>query len=176
MLAPAVRRLLTLPCLLLTLFSPPTQGAAFDDAQQLWLKGQRQQAIQTLEAAVQTDPGSARLRFALAVMRLEDGDKTGAEALLKALTEDFPDLPDPYNNLAVIYAARGELDAAQEALTRAVTLQPEHTQAQENLGDVLLQLAARAYGRAAAGSKLQTPGLKAVQTRELIRALGRAAP
>lgn len=169
-------RLLVLPSLLLTLLSGYARAAAFDDAQQLWLRGQRAQAMQTLANALNDDPGSARLRFALAVMRLEDGDKAGAEPLLKSLTEDFPDLPDPYNNLAVIYAGRGELDAALEALTRAVALQPEHVQAQENLGDVLLQLAARAYGRAAAGSKLPAPALKAVQTRELIRTLGRAAP
>ena len=64
------------------------------------------------------------------------------------LTQDFPDLADPYNNLAVLHAAEGDLDEAQAALQQALRLQPDHAQAQENLGDVLLRLALRAYERA----------------------------
>jgi hypothetical protein len=40
------------------------------------------------------------------------------------------------------------LDEAQTALEQALRLQPEHAQAQENLGDVLMRLALRAYQRA----------------------------
>ena len=117
-------------------------------AQAQWLQGQRQQALQTVQTALGQNPNDARLRFALAVMQMELGHSAEAEAGLVALTQDFPDLADPYNNLAVLHAARGELDLAREALEQAVRLQPDHAQAQENLGDVLLRLAARAYAQA----------------------------
>jgi tetratricopeptide (TPR) repeat protein len=88
------------------------------------------------------------LRFALGVMRMELGERDKARGIFTRLTQDFPDLADPYNNLAVLHAAAGELDEAQAALEQALRLQPEHAQAQENLGDVLLRLALRAYQRA----------------------------
>ena len=65
------------------------------------------------------------------------------------------ELAEPFNNLAVIHAAQGELDLAHSELEQALRVQPDHAQAQENLGDVLLRLAARAYQRAQAA--LLTP-------------------
>ena len=81
-------------------------------------------------------------------MRMELGDRAKAVTVFTRLTQDFPDLADPYNNLAVLHAAAGDLDEAQAALQQALRLQPDHAQAQENLGDVLLRLALRAYQRA----------------------------
>lgn len=81
-------------------------------------------------------------------MRMELGDRAQAIRIFTGLTQDFPDLADPYNNLAVLHAAAGELDEAKAALEQALRLQPDHAQAQENLGDVLMRLALRAYQRA----------------------------
>lgn len=131
-----------------------------DAAQALWLQGQRPQAMQALQTALALNPNDAKLRFALAVMQMELGQTAQAEAGLLALTQDFPDLADPFNNLAVLYAGRGALDLARAALEQAVRLQPEHAQAQENLGDVLLRLAARAYERSLQHSSGDTSALK----------------
>lgn len=131
-----------------------------DTAQAQWLQGQRQQALQTVQTALSQNPNDAKLRFALAVMQMELGQSADAEAGLVALTQDFPDLADPYNNLAVLHAARGELDQAREALEQAVRLQPDHAQAQENLGDVLLRLAVRAYEQALKLSSGDSTALK----------------
>jgi Flp pilus assembly protein TadD len=116
-------------------------------AQALWLQGKRPQALEAVQSALKPNPNDARLRFAQAVMQMELGLTSQAEAGLVSLTQDFPDLADPFNNLAVLYADRGELDLAHAALEQAIRLQPEHVQAQENLGDVLLRLAERAYGQ-----------------------------
>ena len=156
----------------------PAQAAGeLEKAQQQWLQGHQAEAKKTLETALGEDPNNARMRFALALMRMESGETAQAEALLRRLTEDFPDLADPFNNLAVILAGRGEMDAAMEALQRAVTLQPEHVQAQENLGDVLLQLAARAYAVAAKPGPQSSvhAGLKLRRTQELLRSLSTPA-
>lgn len=126
-------------------------GALADDltaARRLWMAGQRDAATAQVEQSLKRTPDSLELRFALGVMRLEMGQSEAAKAIFTALTQDFPDLAEPYNNLAVLYAAAGELELAQRALEQALRLQPDHAQAQENLGDVLLRLAARAYERA----------------------------
>lgn len=130
-------------------FAPLSQAAGVvDDAQGLWAAGKRDQAIKMAEDALKNTPEDPRLRFALGTMLLEQQQLERAKVLFTGLTEDFPDLADPYNNLAVINAARGEYEAARQNLMRALDLQPDHGQAQENLGDVLMRLAQQAYERA----------------------------
>ena len=125
-----------------------TQAAALDDAQALWASSKRDQAVQAAEAGLKTSPDDPRLRFALGTMLMEQQQLERARVIFVSLTEDFPDLADPYNNLAVIHAARGEYEAARQSLTRALELQPDHSQAQENMGDVLMRLAQQSYERA----------------------------
>jgi len=137
---------LALPLALLA--AGAAQAADLDIAQRQWLAGQRQQAVATVEKALSANPNELKLRFALGVMRMELGEQDLAFQLFTALTQDFPDIAEPYNNLAVIYASRGELTQAQNSLEQALALQPAHAQALENLGDVLLRQAARAFQRA----------------------------
>lgn len=156
----------------LTLVLPLAAGAIapLDEAQALWHAGKQTEAIAAVERLVAQSPNEARPRFALAVMRMERGELEAAAKLFTALTQDFPDLADPFNNLAVILAGRGELDAAHQALEQAVRLQPDHVLAQENLGDILLRLAARAYEQAArlpSATQAQA-ALKLARSRELI--------
>lgn len=140
---------LVLPVVLsLALAAAPAQADDLASAQRLWLAGQKTQAVEQVEQALTRAPDDLQLRFALGVMRMELGERAKAVALFTRLTQDFPDLADPYNNLAVLHAAAGDLDEAQAALQQALRLQPDHAQAQENLGDVLLRLALRAYQRA----------------------------
>jgi Flp pilus assembly protein TadD len=127
------------------ILSGAAQAADLDVAQRQWLAGQRQQAVATVEKALSANPNELKLRFALGVMRMELGELDQANKLFTALTQDFPDIAEPYNNLAVIQAARGELTQAQNNLEQALALQPAHAQALENLGDVLLRQAARAF-------------------------------
>jgi tetratricopeptide (TPR) repeat protein len=119
-----------------------------DEAQNLWLAGHRKEAVAEVSAALKRSPDDLKLRFTLGVYRMEMRELPAALEIFTALTQDFPDLADPYNNLAVIHASQGDLDAARTELEQALRLQPEHAQAQENLGDVMLRLALRAYQRA----------------------------
>ena len=81
----------------------------------------------------------------------------------------FPELPEPHNNLAVLYAARGDLDRARAALDEAVRALPSYALAHENLGDIHLRLAERAYERATrADSANRAARAKLVLARELI--------
>lgn len=125
-------------------------GAAtsLEQIQSMWLQGQQAQALQQLRVALQATPNDPRLRFALASMQMETNQSDEAERGLLSLTQDHPDLADPFNNLAVIRAARGDLSGARDALEQALRLQPDHAPALENLGDVLVRLAVQHYERA----------------------------
>ncbi|MET0211140.1 MAG: tetratricopeptide repeat protein [Burkholderiaceae bacterium] len=159
---PTPTALLRTVCIALAALScaPLLHAAALEDAQAQWAAGKRDQAIKTAEDALKATPDDPRLRFSLATMLLEQTQIERARVLFVSLTEDFPDLPDPYNNLAVIHAARGEYEAARQSLARALELQPDHAQAQENLGDVLMRLAQQAYERALKQALGDDSGLK----------------
>lgn len=159
---------LVLPfALLLALATAPARADDLSSAQRLWLAGQKTEAVELVEQALTRSPDDLQLRFALGVMRMELGDRARASSIFTRLTQDFPDLADPYNNLAVLHAAAGELDEAQAALEQALRLQPEHAQAQENLGDVLLRLALRAYQRAQKAAVAPTEALAGKISRTL---------
>ncbi len=64
------------------------------------------------------------------------------------LTEDYPELPEPYNNLAVLYAGQGQYDKARMALEMAIRTNPSYSTAHENIGDVYARLASQAYNKA----------------------------
>lgn len=166
------RRPLLTALLTLGLLAPAwSQASELDIAQRQWLAGQRQQAVGTLEAALKQTPDELKLRFALGVMRMELGQLSSAQQIFIQLTEDFPDLADPYNNLAVIHAGQGDLDRARNELEQALRLQPSHAQAQENLGDVLLRQALRAYQRAqeAMAAPSTSLALKLKRTHDLLQ-------
>lgn len=166
------RRPLLTALLTLGMLAPAwSQASELDIAQRQWLAGQRQQAVGTLEAALKQTPDELKLRFALGVMRMEMGQLSSAQQIFIQLTEDFPDLADPYNNLAVIHAGQGDLDRARNELEQALRLQPSHAQAQENLGDVLLRQALRAYQRAqeAMAAPSTSLALKLKRTHDLLQ-------
>lgn len=93
-----------------------------------------------------------------------------AAAVYQRMTTDFPELPEPWNNLAAIHAARGQLDRAAEALRMALLTNPRYGAAQANLADVYLMLAERAYGDAARLGEPQAAGM-ATRTRELLKGI-----
>jgi Flp pilus assembly protein TadD len=84
------------------------------------------------------------------------------------LTQEFPELPEPHNNLATLHAARGDLDQARAALETAVRALPSYALAWENLGDVHLRIAERAWARAASLDSASAAQAKLKFARELI--------
>jgi Flp pilus assembly protein TadD len=89
---------------------------------------------------------------------------TEAEAVYIQMTSRFPELPEPWNNLAALYVKRNELEQARRALEMAVMINPKYPIALANLGDVQLNLALRAYQRAAqAGVPGLAPKIKRVK-------------
>jgi Flp pilus assembly protein TadD len=127
------------------------------DIERQYRGGEQRLALQRLEQALAQRPGDAPLRFLQAVVAAEAGQSAESRRLLERMTQEFPDLPEPYNNLAVLHAADGQLDQARGLLETALRLDPAYRIAHENLGDVFVRLALRAY-EAATGPRAG-PGL-----------------
>lgn len=128
---------------------PRTATTAYQQVTRLVTEGRRDAAMVALEEALRAHPRNPQLRFLYGVLLAEARRPDDAIAVFEQITQDYPELPEPYNNLAVMHAARGELDRARGALEAAVRALPGYALAHENLGDVHLRLAVRAWERAA---------------------------
>ena len=173
---PNVAESITRPSPLSPAWSDPRSAAtALEQARRLYAEGRREDAIKSIETALQSSPRDAALRFTLAVMLSEKGEQAQALKLFTELTQEFPELPEPHNNLAAIYAAQGELEQARSALENAVRALPAYALAWENLGDVYLRIAERAYARAASLDRASGAQAKLKLSRELIDRVSPAA-
>ncbi|MEP7181519.1 MAG: tetratricopeptide repeat protein [Betaproteobacteria bacterium] len=119
------------------------------DARESIARKQYPAATARLDGLLLLRPREPQARFLKGVVETESGDADAAIATFRSLTEDFPELPEPYNNLAVLYAQKGNWDGARIALQTALTTAPDWAVAHENLGDVFVRLAAIHYDRAA---------------------------
>jgi len=113
-------------------------------------------------------PRDPQMRFIKGVIQRETGKTNDAIATFTKLTEDYPELPEPYNNLAVLYAGQGQYDKARAALEMAIRTNPSYSTAHENLGDVYAKLASQAYNKAL---QLDSGGATAQPKLALIREL-----
>ena len=121
---------------------------ALEEVRKLVAAGQGKQALARADQHLAKNPRDAQMRFVRGVILTDLNEPASARSVFQQLTEDFPELPEPHNNLAVLYAADGQLDRARQSLEMALVARPEYATAHENLGDVYLQMAADAYQRA----------------------------
>ena len=119
-----------------------------DEVSRLIASGQPAQALAQAERFLAGKPNDAAMRFQRGVILSEVQRTDEAIDVFTRLTQDFPDLPEPYNNLGVLLSARGEYDRARVALEAAVRNNPNYAVAHENLGDIHAVLASRSYARA----------------------------
>ncbi len=148
---------------------PRAVSTALEQAGRLLEEGKPDDALKTLDTALAAQPRDPRLRFLYGVILADAGRNADATGVFEQLADDYPELPEPYNNLAVMHAAAGDLDKARAALENAVRALPGYALAHENLGDIYLRLAARSYGRATElDAKAVTSREKLTLARELI--------
>jgi tetratricopeptide (TPR) repeat protein len=138
-----------------TIAPASTPGLAPDlaDAARMIRDGQYAAARVKIDAALASDPKNPQARFLSGVVQADQDEPDKAIATFQALTEDFPELPEPHNNLAVIWAQRGQYEQARAALESAIASNPDYAIAHENLGDIYTRLAGAEYDRALALDK-----------------------
>lgn len=126
----------------------PAQADDLQDANKLFKQGQHAQAMEKVNAYLVTKPKDAQARFLKGLIYAEQGNTADAITVFTNLTQDYPELPEPYNNLAVLYAGQGQYEKAKEELEMAIRTNPSYATAHENLGDIYAKMASQAYDRA----------------------------
>lgn len=120
----------------------------YADINRLIKAGQNAEALSKVDQFLANKPRDPQMRFLKGVILAETGKSNDAIATFVKLTEEFPELPEPYNNLAVLYASQSQFDKARVALEMAIRTNPSYATAHENLGDVYAKLASQAYSKA----------------------------
>ena len=126
----------------------PAFADDLQDATKLLKDGKAPQALERVNRALAAKPRDPQARFLKGLILTEQGNTRDAIDIFTRLTQDYPELPEPYNNLAVIYAGQGQYDKARVALEQSIRTHPSYATAYENLGDVYAKLASQAYGKA----------------------------
>ena len=117
--------------------------------EQLMRQEQLEPALAKIQAHLAQRPRDPQMRFWQAVLLTRQGKREQAMQVYTELTQDFPELAEPHNNLGVLQAANNDIDLAQRSFELALRADPQHALAHENLADVLLRQAQRHYQRAA---------------------------
>ncbi|MBL8331347.1 MAG: tetratricopeptide repeat protein [Rubrivivax sp.] len=133
----------------------PVRADPLAELRRLTASGQSTQALDVADKALQSRPKDPELRFLRGVVLTDLGRSAEAMGVFEALSLEYPELPDPLNNLAVLHAARDELDRARHLLETALRAEPRHRAARENLGDVYVRLAIRQWQTLAGESPLE---------------------
>lgn len=141
---PSQHLLVALACL----FAAPLAAQSPTAIQELLDRGDYEKAVNQSAAYLEEHPGDAQVRFlrGLALARLDR--REAAIETFGELTRDYPEAPEPANNLAVLYAQQGDYDKARRWLEAAMSTHPAYATAHKNLGDVYTALAAAAYSKA----------------------------
>ncbi len=120
----------------------------YQEISNLFKQGQYDNALTRVNAYLVKNPQDAQARFLKGIILTEQNKSADAIKVFTGLTEDFPELPEPYNNLAVLYASQGQYDKAKNALEMAIRTHPSYATAHENLGDIYAKMASQAYDKA----------------------------
>lgn len=118
------------------------------DANQAFRQGNNKSALEKVNGFLAANPKDAQGRFLKGLVLTEMNRFADAIKVFNGLTEDYPELPEPYNNLAVLYAAQADYERAKNSLEMAIRTHPSYATAHENLGDIYAKMASQAYDKA----------------------------
>ena len=128
---------------------PVTKNGVPSDIEKLVKAKKYPEAIDSINKQLKKTPGNVQLRYVKARMQIEMRQWAEAKKTLIEITQQFPELPEPYNNLAALAANQGNWIEARDYLELALKLRPSYAVASANLGEVYIRLATQAYDNAA---------------------------
>jgi tetratricopeptide (TPR) repeat protein len=170
MFAPMTLARFARACSLAAILVTPLAALADDyaDVNQLAKQGKYADALAKADRYIAAKPRDPQMRFIKGVIQAESGHPAEAIETYTQLTQEYPELAEPYNNLAVLYAQQNQYDKAREALEGAVRANPGYATAYENLGDVYAKLASQSYAKA---QQLEPASASATAKLALVRQL-----
>jgi tetratricopeptide (TPR) repeat protein len=131
---------------------PIPKNAVPPDVEKLVKARQYQEAVNLINLQLKTNQRNVQIRFVKARLQIEMRKFDDAKKTLIEITQQFPELPEPYNNLAAIAANQGNWIEARDYLELALKLRPTYAIAAANLGEIYIRLGAQAYENAAKGA------------------------
>ena len=147
-----IRNLLLLKLLAASIFALSFVGVVhadeLKDISKMADSGQQAAALERINTYLAANPKDAQAMFMKGIILAESGKREEAIKAFTDLTEKYPNLPEPYNNLAVLHADAGQYDKAKKALETAIKTHPSYATAHENLGDIYARMASEAYDKA----------------------------
>ena len=126
----------------------PLRADELQDIDGLLKRGQHAQALERVNRYLAQNPSDAQGRFKKGLILAEQNKVAEAIEVFTKLSQDYPKLPEPHNNLAVLYASQGQYEKARQQLEMSIRTDPRFATAYENLGDVYTKLASQAYDKA----------------------------
>ena len=128
---------------------PVTKNAVPSDVEKLLKARKYSEAMDLVDSHIKKSPRNVQLRFLKARLQIEQRQFDQAKKTLLEITQQFPELPEPYNNLAALAANQNQWIEARDYLELALKLRPSYAIASANLGEVYIRLGAKAYENAA---------------------------
>ncbi len=122
--------------------------SSYGDIQLLINQAEYEKALALTEKQLSVIKSYIKLQFMKGLILTRLDRYHDAEEAFIQITLDNPELPEPFNNLAVVYAAQGKYAEAEEALKNAINTHPSYATAHENLGDIYAKMASHAYNQA----------------------------
>jgi len=129
-------------------FAAAAQADEMQDITRMMRQGQLPQSLERIDKLLAGKPRDAQGRFLKGLILTEMNRPAEAIQVFSKLSEDYPELPEPYNNLAVLYASQGQYEKARTSLESSIRTHPSYATAHENLGDIYAKLASQAYDKA----------------------------
>ena len=107
-------------------------------------------------------PGNAQIQFLTAYAYQMDKQSNRAKELYQNLIREYPELPEPRNNLAMIYLDQGNSDKASQLLIDALNTNSSYSTAYNNLGRIYRGIASATYRQAVSESNqpVKVPKIK----------------
>ncbi len=140
---------------------PTVISTPHNDVRKLLRQAKYPQALLVVNKALATNPRDPQMRFWQGFIFEQLGQPDMALQVYLGLTQEYPELAEPHNNLGVLYAAKGDYPSAKASLDAALRDNPNYAAAHENMGDLLVNMARQSYERAlAAEPKLSQPAQK----------------
>ncbi len=126
----------------------PVRADAYTPVNQLLRDGQLSQAMDKADEYLVNNPRDPQMRFLKGLIQQDGGQRDAAIVTYETLIQEYPELPEPYNNVAVLYASQGKFEKARESLEMAIHNSGSYAIAYENLGDIYARLASESYRQA----------------------------
>lgn len=111
-------------------------------------RGKLQDALNLADSELEKNPQNLNLRFTRGVIFSDMKKYKEAKEIFEQLIREYPEVAEPYNNLAVIYAAEGNKGRAKELLETSLSNNAKSITTYNNLGDVYLAYALEMFEKA----------------------------